>query len=283
MDAAASTVINPPPQDQGVSPAPGLPPARFAGWQPLPTSSGNGVPYPMVQYNQCFPGMTNICNPGPGKCVVPAVQPVIPVPVYQEIQKKDKIIEVPQTVIVDKLVPNLWTQDVNHEVPDVQVIWDEKKIVIPKVEYIEKVIEIPVPVGYNFKVVPKWEVREVPKVIPKYVGEQEVIEVEVPQIRIEDKTVEREVPVFVGEKTVEKKIVEEEFVECVEYKYVEKEEEVPIYKYKPVFDVEVDIPPPLIVPVPVKPEEKDVEVERISYADYMRIQQTLNTNASCCA
>lgn len=48
-------------------------------------------------------------------------------------------------------------------------------------------------------------------------------------------------------------VIEEEPVEVVQYRYVETEEEVPVYKYKPVFDVEVDIPPPLIVPVPVKP------------------------------
>lgn len=47
--------------------------------------------------------------------------------------------------------------------------------------------------------------------------------------------------------------MQEEPVEVVQYRYVEKEEEVPIYRYKPVFDVQVDIPPPLIVPVPVAP------------------------------
>lgn len=284
--------INPPPPSfSGFSPAPGLPPARFAGWSALSSDASGStgpppsVPYPVIRYNECFPGLTNLCNPGPGKCVVPAVQPVIPVPIYQEIKKKDKIIEVPQTVVVDKLTPNLWMQEVNHQIPDVHMIWKEKKVSIPRVELVEKPIEIPVPVGYNFQIVPKWEVREVPKVIPKYVGKQEIIEVEVPQIKVIDTTVETEMPVYVGEKTVEKRIIEEEPVEVVEYKYVEQEKEVPIYKYKPVFNVEVDIPRPLVVPVPVRVDDANVSIEHVSFDDYAKIRQNslaCSGLSSCC-
>lgn len=52
-------------------------------------------------------------------------------------------------------------------------------------------------------------------------------------------------------------VVKEEYFEVVQYRYVEKEEVVPIYRYKPVFDVQVDIPPPLLVPVPVEPVRKN--------------------------
>lgn len=45
-----------------------------------------------------------------------------------------------------------------------------------------------------------------PKIIPKYTGPQEEIFVEVPQVKIVDKTVEREVPVYVGEKIVRKEV-----------------------------------------------------------------------------
>lgn len=62
---------------------------------------------------------------------------------------------------------------------------------------------------YNYKTVSKWEVREVPKVIPKYIGRQEEIFIEVPQVKIVDKTVEREVPIYVGEKIVRKEVSEE--------------------------------------------------------------------------
>lgn len=52
----------------------------------------------------------------------------------------------------------------------------------------------------------KWEIREVPKIIPKYIGPPEEIFIEVPQVKLVDKKVEKEVPVYVGEKLVKKEV-----------------------------------------------------------------------------
>lgn len=118
-------------------------------------------------------------------------------------------------------------------------------------------VEVPVLVGYAPQFVPKWDVREVPRPIPKYEGEQEVIEVEVPQIEYKDKYVEKEVVVDVKEKIIPKvtEVVKE--VEVMQYEWKEKYQDVPVYKYVPKFDVELDCPPPIIVPYPETRYVKD--------------------------
>lgn len=240
----------------------GLPPAPYTGYTPAPGIIPP-VEAPHLQTSWCQP--TN-------KCVVTASQPVIPVPVMQEIHKKERIIEVDQTVVTDKVVPKLYHQEVFYEVPRLAIDVREKRVDVPKLEIVEEPREINVAVGFNFKLQPMWDLREVPRVFPKYAGKQEVIEVGIPQVQIVDKKVENEVPIYVGEKVVEKEVVEEQGVEVVQYKYVRKEEEVPVYKYRPVFDVDVSIPPPVIVPILVAPEEKSLEAEHVSYADYKREQ-----------
>lgn len=183
------------------------PPPPYAGWSPLPGEIA-AVPDPQMKAAMC-PCLPVSCGPcATSRCVVPAQQPVVPVPVYQELQKKDRIIEVPQTIIKDKVFPKLYHQQVFYEVPKVSVQFNSKTINLPRLEFKEKIIDVPVPVGYNYKVVSKWEIREVPKIIPKYVGKQEEIFVEVPQVKIVDKTVEKEVPVYVGEKIVRKEVRE---------------------------------------------------------------------------
>lgn len=259
--------------------------APYAGWSALPGRIPPVEP-PRVTGPTCplLPVSCGTC--ATGRCVVPAQQPVVPVPVYQEIQRKDRIVEVPQTIVTDKIIPKLYHQQIVYEVPKLSLQFREKIVRIPRVEFRQKIIEIPVPVGYNYKVVSKWNIREVPKVIPKYIGPQKDLYVEVPQVKIMDKTIEKEVPVYVGEKIVRKEVIEEEPVEVVQYRYVEKEEEVPVYKYKPVFDVEVDIPPPLIVPVPVKPKEVRLEPERLTLEQWKKLRMggtsaCCNENASC--
>lgn len=81
------------------------------------------------------------------RCVVPAQQPVVPIPIYQEIQKKDRIVEIPMTIIKDKIFPKIWNQQVQYEVPKLDIKLNTKTIDLPKVEFTEKTIEIPVPVG----------------------------------------------------------------------------------------------------------------------------------------
>lgn len=173
-----------------------------------------------------------------------------------------------------------------HEVPKLSVDIRERKLNIPRLKIEERNEEVPVAVGFNFTIQPTWDEREVPRLFPKYSGKQEVIEIGIPQIQIVDKKIENEVPIYVGEKHVDKEVrnfyssslplggglhqlikshaptfdlapfiqvIEEEGMEVMNYKYVKQEEEVPVYKYRPVFDVEVSIPPPVVVPVPVAP------------------------------
>lgn len=185
-----------------------FPPPPYSGWSPLPGQIET-VPEPHMSRAFC-PFLPASCGPcATGKCVVPAQQPVVPVPVYQELQKRDRIVEIPQTIIKDKIFPKLYHQEVFYEVPKLSVQFNTKTINLPRLEFKEKIIDVPVPVGYTYKVVSKWEVREVPKVIPKYVGLQEEIFVEVPQVKVVDKTVEKEVPVYVGERIVRKEVIDE--------------------------------------------------------------------------
>jgi len=214
--------------------------------------------------------------------VLPAQRPIVPVPVYQEIHKKQRIVEVPQTVITDKVIPRLYHQEVFYEVPRLSLQFREKHIDFERTEFRERLFEVPVAVGYNYKVVPKWEIREVPKCVPRYVGEQQVIEIEVPQIQIRDVPLETEIPIYVGEKRVKKEVHEEEPVERIEYKYVEKEQEVAIFKYKPVFDVEVDIPPPLVVPIPIQPDQQQLPPETTSLEEYKRNRRNKSRPRSNC-
>lgn len=205
-----------------------------------------------------------------GKYVIPATRPVIPVPVHQEIQRRDRVIEVPKTVVVDKITPKIHTREVLHEVPNLHISMREKSVIIPDLEVVEKEVEVPVPVGMTFRVEAKWDVREVPKVFPKYVGNQQNILIEVPQVRVVDKYVETEIPVYVGEKLVKKEVIQEVPYEVLEYAYKEVEEEVPVLTYKPVIDVEIDIPPPLVVPVPMPPKQKFLEGSRMSWDQYLK-------------
>ncbi|KAL8454513.1 hypothetical protein Emed_000234 [Eimeria media] len=177
-----------------------------------------------------------------------ADQPVVAVPVYQEIQKRDKYIEVPQVEVKDSLIPKVYNQSAVHDVPKVQVACGERNLDLETQKIIERDVEVPVHVGYAPQFVPKWDIREVPRPVPKYEGKQEIIEVEVPQIEYKDKYVEKEVVVDVQEKIVPKvtEVVKE--VEVMQYEWKEKYQDVPVYKYVPKFDVELDCPPPLIVP-----------------------------------
>eukprot|EP00915_Cephaloidophora_sp_WS-2016_P008174 GHVH01011307.1.p1 GENE.GHVH01011307.1~~GHVH01011307.1.p1 ORF type:complete len:139 (+),score=22.28 GHVH01011307.1:459-875(+) len=122
----------------------------------------------------------------------------------------------------------------------------------------------------SFQVKPVWKTREVPRVIPVYIGEQEIVYVEVPKVKVVEKTVETEVPVYIGEKVIRKEVYDEEIFEIYDYQYVPIEEEVPVYRYKPVIDIEVDIPAPLVVPVPMQPEETYLEPIRMTWDEYRR-------------
>lgn len=104
--------------------------------------------------------------------------------------------------------------------------------------------------GYAPQFVKKWDIREVPRPVPKYEGEQQVIEIDVPTIEYKDRHVEKEVVVDVKETIIPRvtEVVKE--VEVMQYDWKQKFQDVPVYKFVPKFDVELDCPPALIVPYP---------------------------------
>lgn len=115
-----------------------------------PSDSGEvaTVPEPHIQRPMC-PFLPTACGGmAAAKCVVPAQQPVVPVPVYQEIQKKDRIVEIPQTVVKDKVFPKLYHQEVYYEVPKLSLQFNTRKINLSRLEFKEKIIDVPVPVGW---------------------------------------------------------------------------------------------------------------------------------------
>ena len=67
-----------------------------------------------------------------------ADQPVVAVPVYQEIQKRDKYIEVPQVEVRDSIVPKVYNQSAVHDVPKVQVACGERGVAIETEKIIER-------------------------------------------------------------------------------------------------------------------------------------------------
>lgn len=216
-----------------------------------------------------YRGKFSTCMDG-NQCVLNATQPIIPVPVKQEVIRKETIVEVPQTIVRDVVQPKVWTQEVVHEVPRLVVDQREKRVKIPqiKVNVVEETESVPV--AYNMKLMPTWVHRAVPRIIPKYEGQQETINIPVPQIQIVDKREEHEVPVYVGEKVVVKDVEREVPEDVVTYQYVKKLQDVPVTTYKPVCDVVVNVPAPVIVPVPVEPSERCLESERISWDQYNR-------------
>ncbi|KAJ1606124.1 articulin-like protein [Cryptosporidium canis] len=229
---------------------------------------GDGVtatwvdPTQMGQFDHaCFP---NQAHPASGYYRLEVDQaPLITVPVVQEIQRRDKIIEVPQTIIKDKILPKIYHQEVIHEVPKLEVEVQEKEVEVPNVTVVEKVVDLEHIVGFNPKYVPTWEVREVPKLVPKFVGEQKVLYIEISQIQYVDKVTEKEVVVDVVDKVVPKVVEIEEPIEVIRYKWKEVYDDIPVVKYVPKFDVEVVCPAPVIVPY-VQPEIKDLPPVKVT-------------------
>ncbi|KAF7459431.1 Pf77 protein [Cryptosporidium felis] len=211
--------------------------------------------------NRCFPNQTH--NQSGYYRLEVDQAPLITVPVVQEIQRRDKIIEVPQTVIKDKILPKIYHQEVIHEVPKLEVEVQEKEVEVPNVTVVEKVVDLEHIVGFNPKYVPTWEVREVPKLVPKFVGEQKVLYIEISQIQYVDKVTEKEVVVDVVDKVVPKVVEIEEPIEVIRYKWKEVYDDIPVVKYVPKFDVEVVCPAPVIVPY-VQPEIKDLPPVKVT-------------------
>ncbi|GAB67343.1 Pfs77, partial [Plasmodium cynomolgi strain B] len=177
-------------------------------------------------------------------------QPVFNIPVYQDKYIRDKIIETQKYEVQDVLQPKHYTQETKHDVPTVELLFKERKLNISQEKMQEKTVEVDMPIGYTPIFSPIWDVREIPRVIPKYQGEQKVIQVEVPQIKYIDNFVEKEIIVDVKEKIIPKITEVEKQVDIVKYEWKEKYQDVPVCKYVPKIDIELDCPPPLIVPYP---------------------------------
>ncbi|KAL8434908.1 hypothetical protein Efla_000719 [Eimeria flavescens] len=187
-----------------------------------------------------------------GRLKLTCEQPIVPVPVVQEIHRRDKIIEVPQVDVVDAVKPRVYNQGVEHEVPKMRIDAQPVTIDIPKYKYVEREVLVPIVTGYTHKFVPKWEIREVPRPVVKYVGEQETIEVEVPQVKFVDRIVEKEIVVDTIEKKVPKIIEVPKYVDTVKYVWKPVEKIVHVERFVPKFDVSLECPAPLIVPYPVQ-------------------------------
>lgn len=187
-----------------------------------------------------------------GKLQLSCGQPIVPVPVIQEIHRRDKIIEVPQVDVVDAVKPKVFNQGVEHEVPLMQIHADHEFFDVEQIRYVEKEVVVPIVTGFTHKFVPKWEIREVPRPVVKYVGKQEEIEVEVPQVQFVDKVVEKEVVVDTIEKKIPKIIEVPKYVDTVKYVWKPVEKVVHVERFVPVFDVSLECPAPLIVPYPVQ-------------------------------
>lgn len=67
-----------------------------------------------------------------------ADQPVVAVPVYREIQKRDKYIEVPQVEVRDSIVPKVYNQSAVHDIPKVQVTCGERGVAIETEKLVER-------------------------------------------------------------------------------------------------------------------------------------------------
>ncbi|PHJ22662.1 alveolin domain containing intermediate filament imc6 [Cystoisospora suis] len=187
-----------------------------------------------------------------GKLQLSCGQPIVPVPVIQEIHRRDKIIEVPQVDVVDAVKPKVFNQGVEHEVPLMQIHADHEFFDVEQIRYVEKEVVVPIVTGFTHKFVPKWEIREVPRPVVKYVGKQDEIEVEVPQVQFVDKVVEKEVVVDTIEKKIPKIIEVPKYVDTVKYVWKPVEKIVHVERFVPVFDVSLECPAPLIVPYPVQ-------------------------------
>ncbi|SCP05355.1 inner membrane complex protein 1k, putative [Plasmodium ovale] len=210
-----------------------------------------------------------------GKLKLQCSQPIIPVSVVQGILRRDKIILIPQVEVTDFVIPKVYNQNIKHDVPKLDIKVKCSNVEIPNVKYVDKEIIIPIITGYTHKFVPKWEVHEVPRPIVKYIGEQKIVEVEVPEIKYVDKIVEREVIVDTVEKRVPKIIEIPKYVDEVQYVWKPIEKIVYIQKLVPKFDVNLECPPPLIVPYPVQTikqippvmVKKDTKIPEYTYTD----------------
>ncbi|KAH7648119.1 membrane skeletal [Cryptosporidium bovis] len=212
---------------------------------------------------------------------------IVTVPLVQEVNVRDRIIEVPEVHIKQKIKQKVIIKDVIRKVPKQEIRYVDKIVEVPEIRVVDKFVSKPV-TKYVEKHIPKIEVREIVKEVPKI--EVQYVEkiVEVPEIRIVDKIVEiptihhviKEVPRIEFKEIQVEKIVK---VPKIEIKKVERERnvlgpveyiDIPVEKIilKPspqIIEkiVQVPVPKEVIVEVPVyNPNIRDcIEIEVDNY------------------
>eukprot|EP01067_Filipodium_phascolosomae_P008143 Filipodium_phascolosomae@DN6852_c0_g1_i1.p1 len=175
----------------------------------------------------------------------PLIQSIHHVDFVQPVHIRDRIVEIPEITIVDKVVPKVEYQEIVHTVPKIETVVKEKIVEVPQIQYVEKLVEVP-------------EYREIVKVVPQYKVEQVIKEVPVTEYKYVEKLVEvpqiqyyetiQEVPeIHEVVRTIPKVRIQEKPVERivhvpkVEVQYQEVIKEVPqiIYEEVPVsYDVQ---------------------------------------------
>ncbi|KAL7065907.1 hypothetical protein ACR3K2_36470 [Cryptosporidium serpentis] len=184
---------------------------------------------------------------------------VVTVPLVQEVNVRERIIEVPEVHLKQKIKPKVIVRDVIRKIPKEEIIYKEKIIEVPEIRVVDKYVSRPV-TKYIEHIVPKIEYKEIIKEVPKI--EIQYIEkiIEVPEIKIVDKIVEvpkihhivKEIPKIEIEDVEIEKIVQ---VPKVEIQLVEKER----YILGPVEYIDIPIERITLKPVPYI-IEKIVEV-----------------------
>lgn len=193
---------------------------------------------------------------------------IVTVPLVQEVNVRDRIIEVPEVHITQKIRQKVIVKDVIRKVPKQEIQYVDKFVEVPEIRIVDKFVSKPV-TKYVERRVPKIEVREIIKEIPKI--EIQYVEkiVEVPEVRVVDKIVEiptikhviKEVPKIEVKEIQVEKIVK---VPKIDVKHVEKERKV----LGPVEYIDIPIEKIILKPNPQIIEKivqvsvpKEVEVE----------------------
>ncbi|KAJ1609556.1 articulin-like protein [Cryptosporidium canis] len=193
---------------------------------------------------------------------------IVTVPLVQEVNVRDRIIEVPEVHITQKIRQKVIVKDVIRKVPKQEIQYVDKFVEVPEVRIVDKFVSKPV-TKYVERHVPKVEVREIVKEIPKI--EIQYVEkiVEVPEVRVVDKIVEiptikhviKEVPKIEVKEVQVEKIVK---VPKIEIKQIEKERKVlghVEYIDIPIEKIILKPNPQIIEKIVQVPVPKEVEIE----------------------
>lgn len=114
---------------------------------------------------------------------------VIYVPMINQTIRRNRIVEVPEVHVIEKFVPKITFQDVIKKVPKTEVQWVEKIVEVPEVKVVDKIVEVP-QIHQVQRFVPRVEIQEVVRHVPKYHVQKIEKYVEVPQIQVVEKFVE---------------------------------------------------------------------------------------------